>query len=161
VAAGGAGVKRDPAASVHATAIVVREAGILIRGPSGVGKSSLALRLLAAAEGRGWFARLVGDDRLLVAERHGALLAAPHPALEGLIERRTQPFARLPFAPRCRVRLLVDLLAASEPALPRLPDGDVADGDEAGYGAGLPRLRLQGPADALWCGIIFDKLAAS
>lgn len=49
---------------VHGTAAVVGEAGVLIRGASGAGKSSLALALVDAAAARGLFARLVGDDRI-------------------------------------------------------------------------------------------------
>ena len=43
---------------------MIGEAGVLILGPSGAGKSSLALALIAAAEGAGFFAGLVGDDRI-------------------------------------------------------------------------------------------------
>src|SRR5579885_12565 len=53
---------QDPKARrlyLHATAAVVGEAGVLIRGPSGSGKSSLAFALIAAAKASGLFARLI------------------------------------------------------------------------------------------------------
>ena len=48
---------------IHATVVLVGEAGVLIRGASGSGKSALALALMSEAGRRGLFARLVGDDR--------------------------------------------------------------------------------------------------
>ena len=46
-----------PPASIHACALIVDEAGLLIRGASGAGKSSLVLALIAAAQAQGRFAR--------------------------------------------------------------------------------------------------------
>jgi hypothetical protein len=52
------------APSIHASAVLVGPRAVLIRGPSGSGKSRLAFALLQAAEeGRLAFARLVSDDR--------------------------------------------------------------------------------------------------
>lgn len=149
----------DAGTAVHATAVVIREDGVVIRGPSGAGKSTLALMLIEAARGRGAFARLVGDDRLILRARHGRLIAAPHPALAGLVERRTQPIAAVAHEAWCRVSLLIDLVPPQQP-LPRLPDEDDAGATLAGVD-GLPLLRLQGAPHALWCAIVFDKLAAA
>ena len=49
---------------IHASAIAIAEAGIVIRGASGSGKSRLALALIEVARCAGVFARLVGDDRI-------------------------------------------------------------------------------------------------
>ena len=51
-------------ATIHACALVIGETGVLIRGASGAGKSSLVLALLEAAAAKGLFARLVADDRV-------------------------------------------------------------------------------------------------
>ena len=51
--------------TVHAAAVLVGARAVLIRGPSGVGKSRLALQLIQAADaGTLRFTRLVGDDRV-------------------------------------------------------------------------------------------------
>jgi serine kinase of HPr protein (carbohydrate metabolism regulator) len=49
---------------VHATALVVGTTGLLITGPSGAGKTTLALRLIALARSRGLYADLIADDLL-------------------------------------------------------------------------------------------------
>ena len=108
-------------ASIHATAVLIGEAGVIIRGRSGAGKSALALALIAAARRRGLFARLVGDDRLRLSARHGRLLIAGHPAVAGWIERRGQGVEAMEHEIAAVARLAVDLVAAGE-AAPRLPD---------------------------------------
>lgn len=105
--------------SIHATAVVVGEDGVLIRGASGAGKSALALALIAAARRAGRFGGLVGDDRLRLSTRHGLLVAVGHPAVAGLIERRGQGLEPHAFETATVVRLVVDLVESS--AAPRLP----------------------------------------
>ncbi|MDR3511390.1 MAG: HPr kinase/phosphorylase [Caulobacteraceae bacterium] len=56
--------------------------GVLIEGPSGSGKSDLALRAIDA----GW--SLVADDRTLVWASGGRAYGRAAPALDGLIEAR-------------------------------------------------------------------------
>jgi len=72
----------------HASALVVGEKGVLVRGASGAGKSRLVVALRRAAEAGGHFARLIGDDRIALDVRGNRLVAAGHPAVAGLIERR-------------------------------------------------------------------------
>lgn len=106
--------------TVHATCVVIGEAGILIRGRSGAGKSTLGLRLIATAFGRDRFAALVADDRVALAARGGRLVARPVTPLAGWLEVRGSGIVRLAHEPACRVRLVVDLM--DDPA--RLPDPD-------------------------------------
>ena len=68
--------------TVHATAVALDGRAVLIFGPSGSGKSDLALRLID----RGW--RLVADDRVVLTAAGGGLVASAPPALAGLIEER-------------------------------------------------------------------------
>ncbi len=103
--------------TVHATALIVGHRGILIRGPSGSGKSRLALSLLQSA-GSG-FVRLVGDDRIHLAAVNGRLLMRPATALAGLIELRGLGIVRLPFEPVAVAHLVVDLAV---PDAARIPD---------------------------------------
>ncbi|MGH6835402.1 MAG: HPr kinase/phosphorylase [Methylocella sp.] len=122
-------MKRDrPAANteksyLHASAVVIGEAGVLVRGPSGAGKSSLAFALIAAAEDAGLFARLVGDDRIGIESRGGRLIACGHPMIPGKIERRGQGIFEMPFLPSAVVRLVIGLAGKGE-ALPRYPEPD-------------------------------------
>jgi len=105
--------------TIHATAVLVGARALLIRGAAGSGKSSLALRLLQAAEtGLIRFARLVGDDRLHVEAVRGVLLARPPAPLAGLIEVRGVGLRRVPFEPMAAVGWVVDLAVADAARLP-------------------------------------------
>ena len=108
-----------PSPTIHASAVLVGARAVLIRGPSGSGKSRLALELIEAGRsGALRFARLVGDDRVQIAAAHGRLLVHPAAALAGMIELRGVGIVKLPYEPRAVVGLVVDLAAATE----RLPD---------------------------------------
>ncbi|MBY0613643.1 MAG: hypothetical protein K2P80_15815 [Beijerinckiaceae bacterium] len=96
-------------ANIHATALVCGEAGLLLRGRAGAGKSSLALDLISEAGREGLFARLVADDRVLLGRAGGRLVARPHPSIAGLVEVRSLGIERRPFEGRCVVRMLIDL----------------------------------------------------
>ncbi len=124
--------------ALHASCVAVGEAAILIRGASGAGKSQLALALLDAARAEGRFARLVGDDRVLVAARAGRLVARPHPRLAGLVERRGLGLAPVPHEAAAVVALVVDCGERGE----RMPEP--ADLVAEVAGVTLPRLRLAG-----------------
>jgi HPr kinase/phosphorylase len=107
---------------LHATAVVIDEAGVLIMGGPGAGKSRLALALIAAAAGAGTFTRLVGDDRIGIERRGARLIARGHPAILGKIERRGQGIAEIPFLGAAVVRLVVSLGGKGQVPSPRLPD---------------------------------------
>ncbi len=103
-------------ATIHATALIVGDRGILIRGPSGSGKSRLALTLLQSS-GSG-FARLVGDDRIQLQAVNGRLLMRPATALAGLIEIRGLGIVRAVHEPVAVAHLVIDLAAADGARLP-------------------------------------------
>src|ERR1700704_7090858 len=108
---------------LYASAVVIGEAGVLIRGPSGAGKSSLAFALIAAAEDAGLFACLVGDDRIGIESRGGRLIAYGHPMILGKIEWRGQGIFEVPFLPAAVVKLVIGLAGEGD-ALPRYPKPD-------------------------------------
>ncbi|MCX7864822.1 MAG: HPr kinase/phosphatase C-terminal domain-containing protein [Novosphingobium sp.] len=83
--------------------------GLLIEGPPGSGKSSLALALID----RG--AVLVGDDSVMLEARSGLLLASPHPQTRGLLEIRNLGLVPMPVCEQAPVALLICL----EPEAPR------------------------------------------
>jgi RNase adaptor protein for sRNA GlmZ degradation len=97
--------------TVHATAVALGGRAVLLLGPSGVGKSDLALRLID----RGW--RLVADDRVVLTAADGVLHADAPAPLEGQIEVRGVGIVAEPTAPAV-VALAIDLALPPE----RLPD---------------------------------------
>jgi HPr kinase/phosphorylase len=98
---------------LHASCVAVDGRGLLILGPSGSGKSSLALRLLAGG------ATLVADDRTRVAVVDGQLLAScPNPDLTGLIEARGVGLLRATALEQAPVMLVADLGQTETERLP-------------------------------------------
>ena len=132
------------APSIHASAVLVGPRAVLIRGPSGSGKSRLALALLQAAEdGRLAFARLVSDDRTRLEVAHRRLLAKPVPELAGLIEVRGLGIRRLPYEPMAVVFMVIDLSADAA----RLPESSSQVVTVAGIS--LPRLAVASGHDPM------------
>ena len=106
-------------ASIHASAVLVGNRAVLIRGPSGSGKSRLAFDLiLAGRAGQIAPAVLVGDDRIHLEAKKGDLVVRAAPALAGLIEIRGLGVRRCEFAEEAIVGLVVDLDAEDAERLP-------------------------------------------
>ena len=98
---------------LHATTVALGEdRGLLILGPSGSGKSGLALQLIALG------AQLVADYRTTVHDEGGALIATCPPALRGRIEARAVGILNAPHLPRARLILAVDLGQTETERLP-------------------------------------------
>ena len=131
--------------SIHASAVLVGARAVLIQGPSGSGKSRLALALLHAPEQHILpFARLVADDRAHVEAVHGRLLVRPAPTLAGLIEVRGLGIRRVSYEPMAVAGLLVEL---GQREAARLP-GNSARQTEI-EGIALPRLAVAAGTDPL------------
>jgi HPr kinase/phosphorylase len=75
---------------VHATAVAVGTRAVLIRGPSGSGKSDLALRCLGLPRSSlvPEAVNLVADDQVLLTRQGLALVASAPPTLRGKLEVR-------------------------------------------------------------------------
>ena len=122
--------------SVHGSAVLVGDHAVLIRGPSGSGKSRLAFDLiLAGRAGQIPTAMLIGDDRVHLEAAQGRLVVRPARELAGLIEIRGLGIRRCDFAEQAIVGLVVDLSAADAERLPP-PDALLV----SIYGVILPRI---------------------
>jgi HPr kinase/phosphorylase len=98
---------------LHATCVAVDGRGLLILGPSGSGKSALALQLVS----RG--AALVADDRTRVERVEERLVAScPNPDLAGLIEARGVGVLRAPALAQASLALVADLGQTETDRLP-------------------------------------------
>lgn len=120
----------DGAQPHQATCVSIAGRAILIEGPSGSGKSSLALELID----RG--AVLIGDDGVLLEARGTRLLASPHPRTRGLIEVRNLGLLTEP----CCAGQPVCLLLLLDENAPRFIDSPER---HARSGVDLPAVRLR------------------
>ena len=99
---------------VHGTSVALGGDGILLRGPSGSGKSDLALRLID--EG----ARLIADDQTEVSLVGGELSMAAPATIAGRIEVRGIGILHVPTSPSAVLRLVVSLTPPG--SVERLPE---------------------------------------
>ncbi|CAN5442533.1 HPr kinase/phosphatase C-terminal domain-containing protein [soil metagenome] len=105
--------------SIHASAVLVGGRGVLIRGPSGSGKSRLVFDLiLAGRAGQLPVATLIGDDRVRLTVHDGRVRVQGVPELAGMIEIRGLGIKTIDFAAEGPVELVVDLGAADGDRLP-------------------------------------------
>jgi HPr kinase/phosphorylase len=131
--------------TIHASAVLVGAKAVLIRGPSGSGKSRLAHALLQAAQaGHLRFARLVADDRAHVEAVNGRLLVRPAGALKGLLELRGIGIKRMAAEPVAAVGWVIDLAAEDAARLPEKEAQKVVI-----EGIPLPRLAVASGQEAL------------
>ncbi len=139
-----------PAASaepvlVHATCLALAGIGVLLRGPSGSGKSDLALRLIDRP-GFGLAAslieaRLVADDQVILSRTGDDLLASAPERLAGLLEIRGLGIVRVEPAGPTRLGLVVDLVAAAR--IERYP---AAAGEARFLGCRVPLVSIDATA---------------
>jgi len=118
-----------PAHLHQATCVAIGGRAVLIEGPPGSGKSSLALALID----RG--AVLVGDDGVTLSQHGGRLRAAPPPHTAGLIEVRNVGLLPVPVATDAPVALVLVL----DDNAPRYVDAPQL---VERAGAALPLIRL-------------------
>lgn len=100
------------AGNLHGTCVALSGRGVLILGPSGSGKSGLALQLMAMG------CDLVSDDRVGVALHGGRLTAAAPAAIRGRIEARGVGLLYAAPAEAAELVLAVDLAHLESERLP-------------------------------------------
>lgn len=98
--------------NVYASSVAKDGRAVLIAGPSGSGKSDLALRLFD----RGF--ALVSDDRTIVRREGDRLIASAPPSIAGKLEIRGLGIVELESVSDVPVALLVELTSEIQ----RLPD---------------------------------------
>lgn len=107
---------------VHGTAIACGERAALIRGPSGSGKSDLALRclFLPLQKPLKYAIELIADDQVQLTHQKESLYASAPGILKGRLEIRGLGIVDVPSKSTSRVCLLVQL--SREDNRDRLPD---------------------------------------
>lgn len=108
---------------MQASAVAIGARALLIEGPPGSGKSSLALSLIDRGAG------LIGDDAVTLTAKSGRLIASPPPNITGLLEVRGVGLVQLPVASPAPVALILSL---GGPLAGRLPETPLAARSIAG-----------------------------
>ena len=103
---------RLSAETLHASAVAAEGRAVLITGPSGSGKSDLALRLLD----RGF--TLVSDDQTIVRRDGNRLIASAPPVIKGKLEIRGIGIVEMDSVDGAPIGLYVQLTSE----IMRLPD---------------------------------------
>ncbi|MBC6407987.1 MAG: HPr kinase/phosphatase C-terminal domain-containing protein [Rhodobacteraceae bacterium] len=93
----------DTTVILHATAVSVDDAALVIIGASGSGKSSLALDMMSLG------ARLVADDRVQLRRAGTEIIASAPDAIRGLIEARGLGILNAEPGAPCPVHAVLDL----------------------------------------------------
>jgi len=115
--------------TLHASSVAMDGRAVLIAGPSGSGKSDLALRLLD----RGF--TLVSDDRTIVRKEGGKLTATAPETIKGKLEVRGVGIVEMETVSDMPVAIIVELTSDIQ----RLPD----DGRERIIlGIGIPLINV-------------------
>ncbi|MDO8608485.1 MAG: HPr kinase/phosphatase C-terminal domain-containing protein [Phaeospirillum sp.] len=115
---------------VHGTTVEIAGQGVLIRGPSGSGKSDLALRLI---DGGAW---LVADDQTGLSPQAGRIVARAPDTIAGLLEVRGLGIVTVPHRAWAPLALVIDLV--DEDRVERLPKAELTEF----LGISVPRMAL-------------------
>ncbi|XEN32595.1 serine kinase of HPr protein (carbohydrate metabolism regulator) [Ensifer sp. WSM1721] len=129
--------------NIHATAMVLGTTGFLVTGPSGSGKSALALACIYEVRRRGRFAALVADDRVDLSLENDRIVARCPAAIRGLIEVRGSGIAEVETISACVLEWAITPSRA--PFDPRMPPEQEELPLQIGRSLPLLRLPVEGP----------------
>lgn len=94
--------------TMHASAVALEGRAILLRGPSGHGKSDLALRLMD--EG----ADLISDDYVELSVENDHIIARPPETIRGMMEVRGLGLMTVPFVEKAPLVLAFNLMPSAQ-----------------------------------------------
>lgn len=106
--------QNDPPLLRHGTAVAVGDFAVMLTGPSGSGKSDLALRLIDQG------GDLVADDQVLLKRAGPLIVMGPPEGLAGLLEVRGLGIVEKPFRQGVPLALICALCEPT--AVERLPE---------------------------------------
>ena len=104
--------------NIYATRLELNHKGILLIGPSGSGKSDLALRLIKEKQ-----ATLIADDRTDIELVSGEVIASCPQPIQGLLEVRGIGIVKMPHKEKSKISLVVELTNNLE-QIERLPQAE-------------------------------------
>lgn len=133
--------------TMHASTVAVEGRAVLITGPSGSGKSDLALRLLD----RGF--SLVSDDQTILKREGEQLIASAPPNIAGKLEIRGIGIVEMETVSDVPVALLVELTSE----IRRLPD-DSRERPVLGVPIPLASVDAMTPSAASKVALALDRL---
>ena len=90
--------------NIYATCLELNHKGILLIGPSGSGKSDLALRLIKEKQ-----SILISDDRTNIELVSGAIIASCPQTIQGLLEVRGIGIVKMPHKKQSKISLVIEL----------------------------------------------------
>ena len=131
--------------NLHASCVAMEGRAVLISGPSGSGKSDLALRLLD----RGF--TLVSDDRTIVRKDGERLIASAPDTIKGKLEVRGVGIVDVESASDVPVALVVELTSDIQ----RLPDDSR---ERLILGTGIPLISVDAMTPSAPSKVALDRL---
>lgn len=134
--------------TIHASTVALDGRAVLISGPSGSGKSDLALRLID----RGY--TLVSDDQTIVRREGETLIASAPPTIAGKLEIRGVGIVDMETAANIPIALYVELTSE----IMRLPD-DRRERPVLGVNLPLVSVDAQTASAASKVALALDRLA--
>lgn len=109
---------RQTGKTVHGTLVALGNDGVLLRGPSGSGKSDLALRLIIPPSP--W--SLVSDDQVVLSRDGDEVTGRAPASIAGKLEVRGIGIVPCPVRDAAVICLIVDLVPRQD--VPRMPEPD-------------------------------------
>jgi len=107
-------------ATIHGSALVIGQHGVLVLGVSGSGKSSLVNALVGQNASDSQFCRWVGDDRLHIDRHNGVVIARPADNLRAKRERSFLGIEEGPYLESAVIDLVVELTPMEK--MERMPE---------------------------------------